>query len=234
MALPQTPPGGGDRRRALHFGYVKTFHGTNWHAWLAGPAHWFSCHTKGKTKPCLNEMTGGELTCERCALAHAVEVVGYVPLWRETDSKPVMVIVHEYTREVVDALKVHQRVTIGRGDEKSDGVYVVPALKPEPRFHTTLPEKMRPADLTETLLKVWGIPELATWYRQTEGQAPAPAPVPTPKKSDGKAFGPMHAAAARRYTGPAEPVAADLDDLMNRIKHKASVLPSTNGKHDPK
>lgn len=229
MGLPQARAGDGARNPRVHFAYVSTSHGKNWHAWIAGPCHWFHCHSKGKTKPCLYEMTGGEMGCDRCDAAQPCEVVGYQPLYRELDSKPVMVIVHEYTREVLDGLRLHARVTVGRGDSASDGVYVVPALKAEPRFQTTLQHRMVPADLTETLLRVWKIPELEQWYRQTHGAAKPPET----QKSDGKPFSPWTRKAAQRAsTGPLN---EELDDVMARIKMRSKGLPepSSNGKHDP-
>lgn len=229
MSLPQTPPGGGARRPHVHFTYVKTPTNAKWFAHLAGPAHWYTVHPKGKTKPCLHVMTGGELACERCEQGYDSEVCAYVPLWRESDGRPVMVIVHEYTREVVDQLRVHARVLIGRNEEKSDGVYIIHAPNPLPVFHTTLQEKMRPADLTETLLRVWGVADLVTWYRRTHGAVKAPEP----KKSDGKPFSPMMKAAARKASQGN--VTEDLDDLIGRIRKRAAALPepSSNGKHDP-
>lgn len=235
MALPQVPPGGGGRKSHVHFGYVNTGFGKNWHAYMAGPVHWFACHAKGKTKACVSVMTGGELHCERCAAGQPTEETGYVPLYRELDSKPTMVIVHEYTREATDALKLHQRVIVGRGEDVADGVYVVPALKPEPRFQTTLKERMVAADLTETLLRVWGIPELVEWYRQTHGHQVAPAappakpPAPPPKRSDGLPFSPMTRAAAERADGP---MSEDVGEAINRVgKRLLAVKPSTNGHH---
>lgn len=190
MSLPQHTPGEGGRRPRTHFTYVGPHKGKAFSAWMAGPAHWFLCHTKSKTQPCLHEMTGGELTCERCEQGHGIEEIGYVPLWREIDGKPVMVIVHDYVRETVDCLRLHQRVLVGRGEDDSDGVYVIPALKPDPKFQTTLADKMKPADLTQTLLRVWRLPDLVTWYEQTHGAQPVkPQPKePARAKINGRDF----------------------------------------------
>lgn len=239
MSLPQTPPGNGGRRAHVHWCYVSTQCNSNWHAWVAGPCHWYLCHTKGKTKPCLVEMTSGELTCPLCEAGHQCEPIGYQPLYREIDAKPVMAIVHEYTREVVDALLLHKRVTVGRAGEQSDGVYVVPALKADPRYHSTLAERMRPADLTESLLKIWKIPELIEWYRQTHGRTGTPAsahvkPKTAPLKSDGQPFSPWTQKAAEKFTGVEEPAGDGevFDVLKERLKNKVKgYKPSANGDH---
>lgn len=234
MALPQTPPGGSGRSPRVHFTYVSPKNGKNFHAWMAGMAHWYECHTRGKSCVCLNWISGGELECPRCV--EPVETQGYVPLYRETDTKPVMVIVKEYAREIIDRLCLHQWVVVGRGLESSDGVYVVrsPAAT-QPKFETTLAYKKVSADLTETLLRVWRSAELIEWYRQTHG-GPAivvppkeEKPKEKPKRSDGKPFSPMTEAAANRHTPPAGD--SGLDDVMERLKQRGAALPSTNGKH---
>ena len=236
MPLPQHPPGSGGKRARVHYCYVSTQPGQNWHAWIAGPCHWFLSHTKGRSQPCVEEMTDGEIHCERCAAGHQCEVIGYQPLYREVDCKPVMVIVHEYGREAIDALKLHQRVTVGRGAEQSDGVYVTPALKSEPRYTSTLPERMRPADLAETLLRVWRIPELAEWYRQTHGTPDAPLLAPPKKALPLFDHGdpPPEIPGVKKMVSP-EPVgeSAELfDAVKDRIKNKTRHLkPSTNGQH---
>lgn len=236
MPLPQHPPGSGGKRARVHYCYVSTQPGQNWHAWIAGPCHWFLSHTKGRSQPCVEEMTDGEIHCERCAAGHQCEVIGYQPLYREVDCKPVMVIVHEYGREAVDALKLHQRVTVGRGAEQSDGVYVTPALKSDPRYTSTLPERMRAADLTETLLRVWRIPELAEWYRQTHG-TPEPVsekPVKVPEKApDGIISPKLRETAKKLLSDPQKAALADdIDAVKERLRIKAANLkPSTNGQH---
>lgn len=177
--LPQNRPG--DRKPGYtHFRYVSTANGAQWHAYTAGSPSWFDCHTKGRTKPCLHVMTAGELPCERCAESKPIEVIGYLPLYREIDARPVMVILHEEQRERADVLRLHSRVLVGREIDKADGVWVAPALKPTPAFHSTLQERNRPADLTETLLRLWGIPALVDWYRKNAARLKAEATPITP------------------------------------------------------
>lgn len=242
MPLPQTPPGGGGRPARTHWHYVTTKPSQQWGAWIAGPCHWFTCHTNGRSVPCLHEMTGGELTCERCSAGQGTDVIGYQPIYRELDGRPCMVIVHEYSREVIDKLRLHQRVIVGRGPKTSDGVYIAPAMQAQPRYHSTLADRMRAADLTETLLRLWRLPDLEAWYRQTHGaptsstsSAPEPGPVPaetTPLRSDGKPFGAMNRAAAARYKGPEVPASEATDAIIKRFGNNVAKLPpSQNGQH---
>jgi hypothetical protein len=240
MPLPQAAPGGGRSGAHEHFRYVPTQPGAKWSAYVAGPCHWFLAHTRGRSKPCLHEMTGGELTCERCAQITPPQVIGYQPLYREVDSRPVMVIVYEYERDRCDALKLHQRVTIGREDQQSDGVWVTVALNPRPVFHTTLKCRMAPVDLTSVLLKLWGLPDLTAWYEQTHGKSDSPVSLaPTakakeePKQSNGQPFGPMYRRAAVRAAATDDD---SVQEAMQRALQKAKEREQSaakNGKHKP-
>ena len=113
-------------------------------------------------------MTARVLHCPRCTPNDPVERIGYVPLYRERDGRPVFVIVHEYSREAVDKLKFHDRVFVSRGPEQSDGTAIEKHREQSPQFNSRLPERNRWADLSETLLTVWGYPALRDWYRQSQ------------------------------------------------------------------
>lgn len=223
--------------RPPHFVHIKTVQGEQWHAYVAGKCHWFTCHTKGRTKPCLHEITSGELTCERCGPLQPTEVIGYQPLFRELDSRPCFVLVHESVREVVDSRKHFERVIVGRGDEKSDGVYVITALRQEPRFHTAVPWKMAEADLTATLLKVWGIPELIEWYARTQVKSDNAVSLPRgiAVKDDGTPYADFYQGAAKRAGATIVPEGQTTDafDLAKeRLKKRATAngKPDSNGK----
>lgn len=169
MAIRQSPPGEGRGKGRLHFTYVPTSAKTPWHAYVAGPCMWFDCHEKGKTKPCLDVVTEGALTCPRCVEISPPVPTGYLPLYRAADGKPVMVIVHEYTREIVDALPFHARVLVKREHGVGEGVAVTRTLDQQPKFITTLAEKSRPAQPLHSLLRIWGYPELIEWHNETTG-----------------------------------------------------------------
>lgn len=175
-----------------HFRYVPTKVGTEWKAYTAGPCHWFDCHSRGRSKPCLHLMTSGELVCPWCGSDNAVSLpadnpvaqIGYQPLYRAADYRPVLVVVHDYHREQVDAIPFHRQVLIQRGNQQSDGVTITPTLSVEPRFHSTLRDRNTPVDLTRTLLRMWNIPELCEWYARTHGGSDGPvSPQPPPART---------------------------------------------------
>jgi len=239
MSLPTRPLGRGDGSRHVHFAYAKVAHGDKWHAWVAGPTMWFLCHASTRTKPCLDALTDGQLVCPKCNGPRECAVKGYVPLYRESDCAPRCVIVPESTRDTVDGLRLHWRVLVGREVEKNDGVWVVKAPHPLPLFQTTLRERMRPVDLTATLLKMWALPELTAWYLATHGKGDTAVEMPTdePVKSDGKPFTEMTAAAARRFAPavtPEVPTAGDAArDVLRHLQEKSGHA-AGNGKPKPK
>ncbi len=166
MPLPQAPREGG-RDRTIWFRYCPTAKEGTWHGWIAGPAQWFKVHQKGKTKPCLTNMTRGAVRCQRCVDGATIDRVAYVPLYRCVDAKAVCVIVHEDAEEMLEKLTLHMRVIVGREAGATDGVWITEAPK-QVRYETTLPERTRAADITESCLRMWSIPELDKWYRESE------------------------------------------------------------------
>lgn len=242
MSLPQVPPEGDSTRAYVHFHYCATDPSKKWHAWCAGPCMWFLCHPSKRSKPCVRLMTNGKVECSRCATDVLPQVLGYLPLYREVDARPVMIVLHEYTREVVDKLRLHQRVIVGREDSQSDGVYVAPALTQNPVFQSTLKERQRPADLTETLLRIWNLPELTKWYRATTGERASQDERPVrssavPLKSNGEPFSAMTQAAARRVQ--ADVLGTDgtppTDEALARIQREQNAHRALrNGNHKPK
>ena len=215
MALRQSRPGDGARSRRVHFQYVETPPKAQWHAWVAGPVHWFQCHdVNRKTKPCLFDVSNGELPCPFCVSQGEPDDTGYVPLYQASNGKPVMVVVHAYSREQTDRLKLHQRVLVGRGTSKGDGVYVLPTLNQEPAYQTTLPERLRPADLTGTLLRVWGIPDLIEWHARTTGRSIDGCITPMPQTSGNPVYTPP------TPVGQGGDMAETLMDALERVRKR--------------
>ena len=240
MPLPQASPGGERGRAFEHHRYVPTKCGSEWFAYVAGPCQWFWCHTKGRCKPCLTAMTGGELLCPRCGQITPPQVVGYLPLYRASDSRPVMVIVYECIREKVDVLPHHRRVIVKRQAQQTDSVFVVPTMERTPAFHTTMHCRQRPVDITDTLLRLWQIPELVTWYAETHGKSvnavslPAVAkPAEEPTQSNGKPFSPFYRnAAVRAEASVTDDVNSAMQRTLRRVKAKEA-KESANGHHKP-
>lgn len=166
MSLPSTPRGALPQRR-VHFRFTPTDRGSKWHAWIAGPALWIASHTQHRSTPCCTVVTKSKVKCERCAKGHTVETIGYVPLYRDIDWKPVCVIVHEDQRDVCDKLWLHAFVLIGRQGGSGDGVWLRPTVT-DLKFETTLPERKVEADITESCLTYWKLPEFEAWYRQSQ------------------------------------------------------------------
>jgi len=168
--LPQAPRRGNDNPRCEHFTYVSTPHGYSWNGWIAGPVHWLWVHPKkAGTTPCMRMLTGEEYTCSKCSALNVPLVKGYLPLYRQTDAKPVFVICDEAIRDTLDAFRLHTRVLVGRERTLGSGVYVALCLDDKPRFQSTLPQRQKPVDLTPTLLRVFKSAELIDWYKCTHG-----------------------------------------------------------------
>lgn len=232
MSLRQT---GRDRPPTpLYFRYAGTAPGTTWNAWVAGPPQWFFCHTMHRTKPCLKELTEGQVDCPNCAQARAPQKIGYLGVYREVDARPILVVLHEEQLERADALKLHQRITIGREDSKADGVWVAPALKPTPLYHTTLHDRMNAADLTETLLRLWNLPDLTEWYRRQETVQPAKRYVPKPGGYQEPPGTPGRATEVNRAFAEAvkrAPKATELPETLEDVTTRLARKVSRNGTH---
>src|SRR5262245_65015242 len=78
--------------------------GETWFAYLAGQPWWYLCHgdLRHRSKPCLGHLTDGELACSSCPSPRYW--FGYCPLWREADLRPVLVGLHEHSRECVSTV----------------------------------------------------------------------------------------------------------------------------------
>lgn len=240
MPIPKIPPGWGGKGSYVHFSYTGTRCGHKWNAWVAGPAVWVIAHTKGRSKPCLHAMTGGVLPCPRCAQIEPPQQIGYQPLYRGTDGKPVLVIVYEDEQQYTDSFGLHQMVVVGREQEQSDPTFIRASTQ-STRYQSTLAQRMVSADCTESLLAMWAIPEWTLWCRssapRTNREAPTPV-VETPLKSDGTEYSQHMQAAARRWTPPPEPyVAPDPDYIqaaLDRAVLRGAQGAPKNGKPKPK
>jgi hypothetical protein len=231
MAGRQTPPGGKGGRTRDHFAYVPTDAKTPWTAYVAGPCQWYECHTTGKTKACLDAVTGGELSCPRCGQIKPPETRGYLPLYRESDGRPVCVILPDTVREVADQLGHHVRILVGRERGPGNPVWVRKATEQRPRYDTTLPHRMRPADVWLTCIVLWAEPALIAWHNITRDQSTAQVYY-TPR--------PEVAPVEESQPGPggdgADPRAvADREALRRILDRRASTdAVRPNGSHKPK
>lgn len=165
--LRKGTPGEGWQGGTDSFSYTPVQTGTKgaFAAWLAGDVYWSLCHEHTDkwpgTKPCLDWITHGELRCPRCNSPKAPTWIGYVPLYREQDHAPLLVLVHENAQDLVRGLSYPDHVLVGRVADKS-GVYVRKSETAIP-FRTENANRKRPIDVTSQLLKMWKLPQLEEW-----------------------------------------------------------------------
>lgn len=239
MILPQAAPGEGAKRDREHFSHWSIGGGEKHTAYVAGKAQWFCAHPSDRgTKPCLHWMTQGELPCRYCALHKVPAEIGYVPVWRQVDWRPLLVIVYDTEREWIEKLLLHDRVTIGRETELGARLWVRRCLDQEPRFNTTMAHRMVAQDITRSLLVLWKLPELTAWLtaRKSSDNAVSPDTEQPPAERVPDRVKDVKPA-VRAYTPPDPDVAEGaFDAVFNRIKDKmgsSPAAPSANGKHKP-
>lgn len=237
MRVPSAPRRTGARTKPVHFTYVGVERGQPTEAYIAGPTWWGYLHMSKPSKPCVYEVTGGKIECRFCrAGRHRVAVMkGWVPLYRRVDTLAWMVPVDEGQRDRIDALDTFTKVMVGRGGGKGVGVWVQPCTNQEPAWSCTLPERSTAADVTESLLTVWAVPEVLAFFGRASDTAVSLTHAATP---DGGETPPAQDAppAVRPYTpteGDGAAQAADYTATVNRIKERVGALkPSANGRHD--
>jgi hypothetical protein len=136
MRIPSTPRRTGARNKPVHFTYVSVERGQPFDAYLAGPVWWGYLHMLKPSKPCVYEITGGQVACRFCGAARAPVAVmkGWVPLYRRIDGLACCVPVDEALRDVLEPLKCFTKVTVGRGKGRGVGVWVHPCLEQSPEW----------------------------------------------------------------------------------------------------
>lgn len=237
MALRKGTPGKGVCVKPDSFSYTPVHHGlkNTFGAWLAGDPYWALAHEHTKatpgTKPCLEWLTDGAVPCPRCRPQVRPVWIGWVPLYREIDHKPIMVIVHESVMDLLAGLGYPTHVLVGRVDENSS--VFVKRSDNAVSFATGNQQRKCAVDITADLLTMWGIPALERWLLDQRRPAAGPA-----LKSTGEPFSAMTAAAAERYgdQGGAAKLADDeYRAVQNRVmEHMGNVDAQKNGKHKPK
>lgn len=166
MRVPSAPRRTGARNKPVHFTYLPIEPNAPFEAYTAGPIWWGPLHMLKPSKPCVYEITSGAVRCRFCASSKRPLAVmkGWVPVYRRQETLAQLVCVDEAQRDQLDALALHTKVVVGRGKGKGVGVYVQLCTNPEPKYVTTLPERQVAADVTESLLTMWNIPELNSFF----------------------------------------------------------------------
>jgi hypothetical protein len=135
------------------------------------------CHLLKRTKPCVEYMTSGEVKCRWCEADIGTLVMGYQPLYTQLNGKSVYELLHDDDRDNVDAIPLHNRVLVGRQLPKGSTIYVMNLLDQNPPWITSDPERLKPAEILVSLLKMWKIPELSHWWTTTQGRELPPNKV---------------------------------------------------------
>lgn len=239
MSLRKGTPGEGWTGACDSFSYTSVAPGLKgWFTgWMAGPVYWTLAHehtdrTPG-TKPCLDWMTEGAVRCPRCNTKKLPVWIGYLPLYREQDLKPVFVILHQNALDQVEGLSYPDHLVVGRVEDKS-GVFVRKS-DTAARFSTSHANRKVEFDITRDLVPMWRLPQLEEWLEKTTKQKRR-------EKENAE-----HAARLRLSVPPpttdAEALAIDAErkapsdwsdtvDFALRGMKQGRVTPSSNGKHE--
>lgn len=233
MNVPKASPGEGPKKERDHFPHWSIGGGERHFAYIAGPTAWVIGHPSDKgTKPCLCWMTTNALPCRFCALGKCPCRLGYVPLYRAVDWKPLLVIVYDEEQEWIDKTNTHDRVQIGREKEKGARLWVRRCLEQEPKYATTVTRRQHPQDVDESMLTLWKMPELMSWLAHRRVSDNAVSLEADIARGEAKVV----SESPQPYTPPAgdgAAQAADFGSIVSRIKGKAGGLkPSANGRHD--
>lgn len=210
--------------------YWKVPNGGKETGYMAGECYGCYGHRVNHHKPCLKELTGGELSCPWCGVVE-IEWRGYVPVWDQDWTLKYALIPEDYL-ESVDMIPHRARIIGSRGAAKMSPLVIraaeVPALRP-------LPEKSPyrdPIDMFAICRKLWKLPALDAWYASTHARdAGAVAGAPPLNLAD---FGGMTRAAAARLN-ERDGQAAVNQEFVEAVRRGALPPdPKPNGKPKPK
>lgn len=239
--LRKGTPGTGSQARGDSFSYTPVLAGlkNGFSAWVAGETYWCNEAHEHKpphhigTKPCLHWMTSGELDCPRCRKQPETKCVGWLPLYREEDTHPIIVIVHEVVFDLVRSLRYGERVMVGRVTPTSS-VYVRKS-DTQILFRTDTESRKRAVDITHDLLSMWQLPDLNAWLkcqgRANAGQEVANASEETIERAK-EEFSPLLRAAAIRHGAVSSSDNSGVGDAQERIFNRVTSA-ERNGHHKP-
>jgi hypothetical protein len=224
---------------AEQFTYLPTPFGLKnaWAAHAAGEPYWCRCHEHNKhqhgTKVCLTWYTDAALPCPRCRPGVRATRVGYCPVWREFDGKPVMVIVHESAEDHLKGVGYGVRVLVACLEQGSS--VVVKRAEEQTRFQSEHPLRQAPCDISLSLYTMWGYQQLVEWdakqAREKKVKFNDAAELDTTTPAATGVRPELRAAMAR-----AERIAgADVDEVTRRaLARAAQPEPHANGNGKPK
>jgi hypothetical protein len=240
VSFPNAPRRGKESSRPEHFAFLRGYKGEELYGFFAGPIIWLQMHTSDQgSKPCLHLLSGGELSCPKCKYGEPARK-GACGFYHWRDWKPYFLWVDDSREDVYEAFRWKHKIKFGREKCKGSPVWAALCLAQHDEFPTTDPRRLRPADLTESLLRIFDDAALTLWYRTTHGASDKPVSLPkgTAVREDGTPFSPQMQAAAKRYgapvrTGDPETIETDLSvDYLQALQGR-DTRPSKNGKHKP-
>lgn len=239
MRQKKATPGKGKGHTPDQFSYTPTPVSLKcWYAWCAGEPEWYEVHEHdGKsnigTKICLDWATDGVLQCPRCRPFVKPTTCAYVPLYREMDTHPCVVICHNSVAELLEGLKYKTPVMVGRvSADASVFVRVTDGMAP---FSSTHPDRQSPCDLLPSLLSMWGYPQYEQWLMNKHRQPPPPPPpdVVPPAVAQRLSVPPPTTEVERlaMHAHQTDPVfGGDVDEVMKNLQRRTGKA-SKNGKH---
>lgn len=157
--------------------------GKNYLAWVAGPAMCVHAHIKNPTRCCLKKYIPGVVDCPGCRGTSRVDVVYYLPLYRETNGERIVVLFQRRWGEIIEPLRTHEQVRIGKGSRDNDGVWIAPAKGGE-MYNPPSRDREEDADISDWLPRLWGYSDSINAFMVRSGgiqtvevAAPVAAPV---------------------------------------------------------
>jgi hypothetical protein len=238
--IKKASPGEGGQERAEQFGYTRTSPGLKgvWYGWCAHEPYWVRVHehrdsppSERGTKVCLTWATDNALRCPRCRPGVVPTTVAYVPVWREQDLAPCMVICHESAGDRLAGVEYGVYVMVSCV-EVNGGVCVSRAATQRP-WTSTLPYRQGPCDIAVSLLTMWQYPQYTEWLQRPASVQCEPVPetqawrlsVPPPTT-------PTETQAVDAHRRSGADGGADVNAAMQRALRRARAA-EKNGKHPP-
>jgi hypothetical protein len=186
MPIKRRTPGGGGPSRTDSFSYDRTLTDKPWWGWLAGEPVWIVGHLENRpTKICVDWATDGKVPCWRCGPRAILEDIAYVPIYRESDGAPILVIVYDNSYDFLVKCKHLDYVRVVREGADTERVTVQKNLH-QKKYVTSLKRRQTPVDLSEDLVRMWDLNEYTEWYNCQPGNKPVPAKKGKPVKANTK------------------------------------------------
>ena len=145
------PPEG---KHSAHWHTGNPAEGKHYLAWVAGPAVLVRVHNSKRTRACLKAYRGESSVCEGCVHTLKLDWVYYLPLYREIDNARVVTIHRKGCSDVLEGLRLHQQVRIGRGTRKEDGTWVAP-ITGGVSYASGAADRQLDADICDWLPVLW-------------------------------------------------------------------------------